>query len=390
MKQYKNGWDLCPEYEILLYCAHTRIDQRIKNKIIFLINTDLNWEYLLRISAIHRLTPLLYYNLKSICPEKIPNNIFEELKEYFNVNIRKNLLMTGELINIMKLLKSKNITAIPYKGPVLSNLAYGNLSLREFGDIDILVDILDAIKVKNIMIDNGYELYQPIIVKDSYYMKLEPEYQFYNINTGIVIEIKWKIEGNFFSFPKKSNYLFECLEKFELHGFEVNTFSRVDQLLIACIHAAKHDWDRLSWICDISEMLKSIENIDWLEMLDKSEKMNIKRLLFVNIILTRDLFNLELSPDILKQLNSDPSAIKISNQIQERIFKNKNLNIFQKFISDINKRDNLICGFTDCVNGLTRPTYVDFLDISLPESLIFLYFIIRPFLLLKRYGKGSI
>ena len=89
-------------------------------------------------------------------------------------------------------------------------------------------------------------------------------------------------------------------------------------------------------------------------------------------------------------LNSDSYALNISNQIQERIFKNKYLTIFQKFISDINIRDNLICGFKDSVNGLTSPTYIDFIDISLPESLIFLYFIIRPFLLLKRYGKDSI
>ena len=31
-----------------------------------------------------------------------------------------------------------------------------------------------------------------------------------------------------------------------------------------------------------------------------------------------------------------------------------------------------------------------FIDISLPESLFYLYFFIRPFLLLKRYGKNSI
>ena len=94
----------------------------------------------------------MYYNLKAICPEKIPNNVFAELKEYFHLNIHKNLLLTGELINIMKLLDLKSINAIPYKGPILSNLAYGNVSLREFGDIDILIDISDAIKVKNIMI----------------------------------------------------------------------------------------------------------------------------------------------------------------------------------------------------------------------------------------------
>ena len=317
MEKYKNGIELKPEYKLLLYCARTTIDQRIKNKILSLIQTDLNWEYLIKIASIHMLTPLLYYNLNSICPEKIPHNIIEELKAYYITNIRKNLLMTGELIKILKLLKYDSINAIPYKGPVLTSLAYDNLSLREFGDIDILINKSDALKAKNIMINNGYELYQPIIINDSFYMKLETEYQFYNRKTGTITEIKWKLEGNFFSFPKNSNNLNEHLEKFDLNGFEVETFSTVDQLLILCIHSAKHDWDRLSWICDISEILKSKEKIDWYEILDKSKKMNIKRLLFVNIILAKDLFKLELPDDILTQLNSDVSAIKISKQIED-------------------------------------------------------------------------
>ena len=305
------------------------------------------------------------------------------------MNVKKNLLLTGELIKILKLFESNGIKAIPYKGPILANLAYGSISLREFGDIDILINNSDAPKAKEIMISSEYELYQPITINDSFYMKLEPEYQFFNKNTGTIIEIKWKIEGNFFSLPKNSNKLTEHLEKYDLNGFKVCTFSPINQLLILCIHAAKHDWNRLSWICDISELIKSQEDINWTEILDKSEKMDVKRILLINLILARDLFELELPNEILIYINSDIS-LNISNQIKEKIFKNNSLNIFQKFISDVYKRDSLIYGFRDSINGLTRPTYIDFIDFSLPESLFCLYFVIRPFLLLKRYGKSSI
>ena len=96
----------------------------------------------------HKLTPLLYRNLNSICPKMVPEDILDELKNYFNANVRKNLLMTGELIKILKLLKFNDINAIPYKGPVLANLAYGNLAFREFDDIDILVNKLDILNPK--------------------------------------------------------------------------------------------------------------------------------------------------------------------------------------------------------------------------------------------------
>ena len=49
-------------------------------------------------ASIHRLTPLLYYNLNAICPEKVPEDVLMKLKNYFHINVQKNLLLTGELI----------------------------------------------------------------------------------------------------------------------------------------------------------------------------------------------------------------------------------------------------------------------------------------------------
>lgn len=386
----KNNFKIRQEDELLLCCARTRVNSEIEEKIISLTQEDLDWQYLLQMAAIHKLTPLLYHNLNFICPKGVPNDVLLELKNYYHANVQKNLVLTGELIKISKLLKSNDIDIIPYKGPVLANLAYGNISFREFGDIDILINKSDAIKAKDTMVSGGYELYRPIMVDDSFYMKLEPEYQFFNRNTGTVTEIKWKIEGNFFSLPKNLNILSEHLEKFDMNGFEIHIFSPVNQLLILCIHAAKHDWERLSWICDISELLKLQKDIDWFEILEKAERLNIKRILYVNILLAYDLFELEIPNDILISIKSDASALNISKDVKERIFKNKSLNIFQKFIFDLKKRESLIYGFKDGINGLTRPTYIDFTDISLPESLFYLYFVIRPFLLLKRYGKDSI
>jgi hypothetical protein len=377
------------EDKLLILCSRTQLNPEIKAKLIKLLEKGLDWDYLTQRAFQHKITPLLYRNLKNLS-EYVPEDRLNNLMEHFKMNALNNLLLLGELIKILKLLKSNGIDAIPYKGPVLAFLAYNNLSFREFGDIDLLINQSDAIMAKNIMVSKGYELFSPIDINDTYYMKFEPEYQFLNRNTGTIIEIKWKIEGNFFSFPNDLDVLSNNLEELNLNGFEVDTFSFVNHLLILCIHAAKHDWKRLSWICDISELLKSQKEINWPEILDKSEKLDIKRILLINLILARDLFKLELPDNILTSINSDSSVLNISNQIKERIFKNKSINIFQKFFSDLKKRDNLINGFRDVINDLTRPTYVDFLDIALPESLFFLYFLIRPFLLLKRYGLDSI
>jgi len=227
------------EDELLLCCARTDVNPEIRDKILSLIENDLDWEYLIGMASRHRLMPLLYHNLNSICPEMVPEDVLGELKDNFNANVRKNLMMTGELIKVLNLLESDGITAIPYKGPVLALMAYGNIGLREFGDIDILINKSDALTARNIMVSQQYELDSFIDVEHSIYMKLDSEYRFLNKNNGAKIEINWSFEGLFFSFGNNPEFLFNDLERYNVNSLNFNTFSSVNLLIMLCIHCAK-------------------------------------------------------------------------------------------------------------------------------------------------------
>jgi len=72
-----------------------------------------------------------------------------------NIEIAKtNMLMTSELIMLMKLFEENNIEAIAFKGPTLSQMAYGNLTLRQYADLDILIDEKDLQKSINLLSSN--------------------------------------------------------------------------------------------------------------------------------------------------------------------------------------------------------------------------------------------
>ena len=388
MKNSKKEFKLKPEDKLILNCGHSQINDELEKKIIKLVNLNLDWEYIVDMATRHRLRPLLYYNLNKICPDKVPEDVLVSLREFYHSNVRKNLMMTGELVKIIEILESDDIKAIAYKGLVLAASGYGNIGLREFGDIDLFIDKSNALKVRNTMLSNEYELLPPIKIEDSFYMKFNAEYRFINKKKSNIIEIKWKFEDDFFSFPVNPQILLEELIKLDINLFQVHTFSPSNNLLIICIHCANHSWSRLSWICDISEFIQS-ENIDWDDVLEKSDKLGVKRILLINLILARDFFDLNLPDDILSHLNSDSSAKQISFQIKKRIFK-KQFNIAERLILDLKKRENLKDGVKDCINGLITPSYADFLDIPLHEKLFPLYHIIRPVLLLKRYGKGPV
>ena len=164
--------ELTREDTLLLLAARTEINEEITSEMTLILQQGIDWDYLLRRSKDHKLTPLLYWNLNSICSDSVPLEIMDKFIAFFEENARKNLILTGELIKILKSFESNQICAINFKGPSLALLAYNNLALREFIDIDILVNHIDIKKVNNLMNQLGYVLESyPEKIDESLYFK---------------------------------------------------------------------------------------------------------------------------------------------------------------------------------------------------------------------------
>ena len=59
-------------------------------------------------------------------------------------------------MGILGFLDSHGIPAVPYKGPALAVRLYGDLSLRGFSDLDIVIWERDALRARHLLIDRGY------------------------------------------------------------------------------------------------------------------------------------------------------------------------------------------------------------------------------------------
>ena len=64
--------------------------------------------------------------------------------------------MEDQLSTLLRNFKAAGIPAIPYKGPALAATAYGNVGLRVFGDLDILIQKEDVPRAADMMTALGY------------------------------------------------------------------------------------------------------------------------------------------------------------------------------------------------------------------------------------------
>jgi hypothetical protein len=377
---------IVPEDELLLLCARTVLKSENKIKIRFLIEKGIDWDRLIQRAHQHRLTQLLYWNLKDF-PEDIPENVLVDLKKDFQVNAQRNLLMLGELLKILKLLEAEDITAVSYKGLVLADYAYGNIALRQFGDIDIFVYRRDVLKVKEILMHRGYKPQFEIEgFVEKKFIKSQREYKFFNQDKEISLEFHSEFFGLSFSFSGDLGFLYsaENFETIKIHNQKLFSFNPENMLLVLCTHAAGHRWIRLSWICDISELIQSHE-INWDYTLKKADELGIIRLLLVNLNLAVDLFDLDLPDTILKSLSSKKVNMMVF-KVKKALFDSESSeSMFQMVDVRFNIRENRLLRIKDILRTLFLPTNNEWKILSLyPFLLPFSYFI-RFIKVLKDY-----
>src|SRR5712692_1266149 len=127
---------LRPEDVLLLYCARTRLDSGKAERLRALLNEKLDWLYLCETAMQHGMAPLVYCHLNTVAPEAVPVTWREFLRILIEDNARRALGLTARLFRVLEIFEANGILAVPYKGPALAALVYGNLALREFVDLD--------------------------------------------------------------------------------------------------------------------------------------------------------------------------------------------------------------------------------------------------------------
>lgn len=310
-----------PEDKLIIYASRTVIDNQTKKKIKELIRKDLDWNYIIISACRNEVSLLLTYQINHICPEEIPPAYLRLLKDAFNRGVKYHLLLTAELIDILKIFEQYNIQAIPHTGPSLNQRAYRNIALREINWINLIINEKDVLKSKEILLSLGYKLkYQPISGKESAFIKSVREYIFTKNRGSIQINLRWNYLADSFSSPIAIERIWDYKQ---MNSISINRFELInpvveDLFLVLCIECAKKQWIRLGYICDIAELVRNNSGLDWNKIFFASKNRRMQKIVQINLYLINELFKVDIPQTILNQIDDDIRDISI--KLIKRIF----------------------------------------------------------------------
>jgi hypothetical protein len=388
-----------PEIELLLCCARTQVDAGTAQRIQTLVQQPVDWGQLLQRADQQGLIPLLYQNLKAICATMIPPAVLDQLSQQAFTNAARNMLRTRELLRLLSLFKAHGIPAFPFKGPVLAATVYGNLSLRQFGDLDIMIHERDIGKAKDLLISQGYQM--TTAEQQERYRLDYCDYTFVSQDGNICVELHWRFLPPSLEllFPFFSvldlEHVWSRLQTTSLSGIPVPTLSLEDQLLYLCLHGCKHLWCRLFWLCDIAELIRTSPQLEWGWVLEQANRLGSRRVLLLSLSLAYDLLGTTLPPPVVQSIQADPAVRSLAAQLRKRLLdtafpyqisRYQSFILFPFYFKMIERMRDRMLFLKGMFSFLVIPNKMDRENLRLPPWLEFLYFIIRPIRLVTRYA----
>ncbi|MCS6860091.1 MAG: nucleotidyltransferase family protein [Abditibacteriales bacterium] len=371
------------ETELLLCCARTCIDAETAERVRTLLQTDIDWSHLTGTALQHGVMPLLYWSLNATCPEAVPPAVLRQLRDRFYTNVENNLSLTGELVNFLNLLEAHGIPAIPFKGPVLAASVYGNLALRQCGDLDILVHERDVQRAKELLMSQGYR--HNAHPWEGYFLQSELVRQ----DGRVSVDLHWGIAPKDYTCQPNPEYVWERLVPVSLLGTTVLTLSPEDSLLLLCAHGTKEYWQRLNRICDVAELVRHRPQLNWGEVLQQARRLRSERMLYLSLHLANDLLGATLPADVLSRVQADPIVLSLAAQVHTWLLREMDGSPDASDLSMFPLSEKAL--FRLRVRERWRDRVPYFLRrlrclLPLPTSLSFLYYLLRPLRLMRAYG----
>lgn len=379
----------CAEKLLPVLCARMEASPEIQAQIREIASRRLDWEYLLDEATENSVLPLLDRQLNAAAGDALPAPVRESLTAARRANTVRCLFLSAELVKVLDAFRLAGITsAIPYKGPALAVQAYGDVTLRDFDDLDIILPQAEMPRADQAMRTLGYRPRFDWMLSGRVSGWMAPgEYKYVDQTRRTIVELHTELTLRHFPQRPRLDELAARRVTIALPGGEVPTFGVEDGLTLLCVHGSKDFWERIGWVTDIAEMVRRHAGLDWDAARRVAEGFGAGRMLDLGLLVAMDALDAPVPREMLRRARQDAEVTRIATEIEHRLLNRDEPPMDAR--TRLVFRRAMVRGWASGWRYATRltllPAEEDLNMVRLPATLAPLYVALRPLRLLKKY-----
>ena len=377
-----------PENELLLLCTRRDGGAGAASRLCELARGEIDWDYLYRLAKRHAVLPLLYRGLEESAPGAAPPETRERLRVKYRAQATRNTLLSGELVRVARLFGASGVGSLAYKGPALAVQAYGDLALRRFIDLDILVRRRDVARAGEQLLSLGYAKPEGLNAsRERFLLRHQHNLAFTRDGGRLTVELHWEVSPASFASVPLGEGVWERAAFVRLHGAEVKCLAPEDLLLALAVHGTKHLWERLAWVCDVAALIDSRPGLDWDFVLARARSSRVERMFGLALRLACGLYGTRL-PDGVRAETHDPAVNSLTAEVTSALFAGAEYEpagLARSVSFNLRARGRLR-ERAAYLRHIFTPTDGDLTAVRLPAGMGFLYYFLRPVRLALKGG----
>ena len=377
-----------PEHSILRCVTRRELNASHKAQLEQCLRSVADWNYLCNTAIAHGVLPLLTKHLTECYRSIVPAEVLAKVSAHALRNAREAQMLTERLLLISEVFAQNHIVSAAFKGPILADMAYGDITLRQCGDIDLLIDNKQFTEARTLLESLGYRM-MPALTKSQElsHRSFHCEVEFVQ-DSSPVLDLHWALSPKSFVFSLTTTDLMSRLQRVRLMNTEVLTFGLEDLVIYLSMHGSKHLWWRLEWMGSLAEVIKS-KSLDWGVVVARASASNCKRILALGLRLAELISDGAVPDNVFDSIDGDGRMLQVAAHFHANLFleepsepESRETNLYNFQVMD-RKRDAL----TSIVRALVVPTLSDWEALTLPPSLHSFYYAYRPLRLSHAYAS---
>ena len=280
---------------------------------------------------------------------------------------------------------------------MLAHAAYGDIGLRWFGDLDVLIDRENVDAALDLLEADGYRSDR----------RLTPRRLEALVRTGhdwpllkedrVALEIQWAVASRAHVRPRGVGALLDRAVTVSLGGRDVPTLDQTDQVVVLAMHGGAHLYSRLAWVCDVAEALR-VPGADPAAALAIARGAGARRMLLLGVAMVDRVLDVRPAPELAALASEDRSVGRLLATVLPATLAHGGPDYRTsgaRVATRVRLADRARDGILGAWRAVVTPTSADWAAVNLPDPLFPLYVPVRlgrllAFALGRGRGHGDI
>jgi len=371
------------EFDLLCLAARPHPDlAKIHDRLRGGIDVDI----VLELAAQHGVRPNLLQALSRLSWIHVPPLMREALVAFQHGHLLRALAVSNELIRLSADFSESGIDFAAFKGPVLAMQLYGDVALREYSDIDIIVPPAQADRAEGVLSAQGYRNTQGDAAFRRAFLRHQRQYAFVRDDVDAAVDLHWDFSAERLPFPLHAADIWSALQPVAIGGVDIPSLDGEELVLLLAGHGTKEAWRSLGWVCDFAMLVERLPDLDWPSIHARARRNGSACSILLAAAMAQQLLEQPVAPFVLAALDRQPAVLALARELAGRLRR-----AFPADIERANLEDLMLCDrLGDRILASTKiamtPTPSDYYALPLPAALWPTYRLTRP----ARLAAGAV